>query len=190
MKKIRLLLTAVSCVLLIAGCVARVEFKENLRAGFDVDDTLLFSTPAFEKAYQSDVAPFSSGFWKIVNSSDKENSLVKKKTFDILKTHQLKGDEIFIITARHPYGAGTLKKVLNEKFGVPLKNIYFETEGKAQRIKELNLDIFYGDSDSDIKAALEAGAVPYRIQRSTASSYRKKYNPGRYGEEIIENSEW
>ena len=68
------------------------------------------------------------------------------------------------------------------------ENVYF-TNKKAQRIRELDIEIFYGDSDSDIKAAQDAGIEGISILRSPKSSYKKKYNPGKYGEKIIPNSE-
>ena len=48
---------------------------------------------------------------------------------------------------------------------------------KHKKIKELNLDIFYGDSDSDIIAALKAGVHPVRVVRNIESidSYPNNY---------------
>ncbi len=177
-------------VLFILGCFHAHQQGQTLRVGFDVDDTLLFSTPAFEQAFKSRSQPFSPEFWEIVNSSDQQLSVVKKKTLSLLRKHQKNGDLIFIITARHPPGGDKLKEFLEKRFQVAKKNIFFETQGKAERMRQLELDIFYGDSDSDITAALEAGVKPYRIKRASESSYTKKYHPGKFGEEIIENSEW
>lgn len=189
--KFRFLGFAVAVLLFISGCAKQKEIRTGqLKVGFDVDDTLLFSTPAFKKGFESKAAPYSTEFWKVVNGSDREKSVIKKKARQLLIRHKKKGDEVFVITARHPYGGENLKEFLNEKFGILKEKIYFETEGKTRRIKQLELDIFYGDSDSDITAAQEAGAIAYRIQRSTASSYRKKYNPGKFGEEVIEDSQW
>ena len=49
--------------------------------------------------------------------------------------------------------------------------------GVKNIIKELNLDIFYGDSDSDIIAALKAGVHPVRVVRNIESidSYPNNY---------------
>ena len=48
---------------------------------------------------------------------------------------------------------------------------------KHKKIKELNLDIFYGDSDYDIIAALKAGVHPVRVVRNIESidSYPNNY---------------
>lgn len=190
--KFKFLSLVIGGIILLSGCVKQVsvESEKKLLVGFDVDDTLLFSTPAFKKGFQSDTRPFSPEFWEVVNKSDRGNSIVKKKTQKILIEYQQKGDEIFVITARHPDGGESLKEFLNETFNILKENIYFETSGKTLRMRQLKLDIFYGDADSDITAAQDANVKAYRIQRSTASSYQKKYNPGKYGEEVIPDSEW
>lgn len=102
------------------GCAGKNPHTQKyLNVGFDVDDTLLFSPPAFEIAFSS-----------------------------------------------------------NEQFAVPEENIYFETAGKVQRLKELQIDIYYGDYDTHITAAMEAGAVACRIERSTTSGHRQTLEAG------------
>lgn len=162
--------------------------KSGINVGFDVDDTLLLSTPAFDEANKSEYSEYSDEWWTIVNKSDEGNSIVKKVAEKILNGHKAKGDEIFIITSRDAAGGDVLKNFLNKRFGLKKENVYFE-QGKALRIKQLGLSIYYGDSDSDITAAKEAGAKGIRILRSSKSSYKGKYHPGEYGEEIIPNSE-
>ncbi|MBP7652406.1 hypothetical protein KA977_03220 [Candidatus Dependentiae bacterium] len=176
---------------------ARIPVSEissgKLRVGFDVDDTLLFSTPAFDNAkikYQWD----TDEFWREVNSLDSKVSIVKKKVMEIIKFHKSQNCEIFVITARPGIGGDNLKKFISEKFGIPEENTYFEPASKIERIKKLKLDIFYGDSDTDISDAEKGGAEGIRIQRSEKSSYKDssgnlaKYNPGKFKEKIIENS--
>ncbi|MEA3506216.1 MAG: HAD family acid phosphatase [Elusimicrobiota bacterium] len=181
-----------AAVLVLAGCRARngAVKKETLKVGFDVDDTLLFSTPAFQKGFQSDTRPFSDEFWEVVNTSDRGNSMVKESVRQIVEKYRAEGAGIYAITARKPYGGEELKEYLKDVLDIPGDHTYFEPDGKTGRLNQLGIDIFYGDSDSDITAAQEAGIKAYRIERSTASSYQEKYNPGKYGEEIIENTEW
>jgi len=162
--------------------------KEVLRVGFDLDDTLLFSTPAFKKGFDSNFERFSPEFWKVVNSSDREVSKIKESVFRILKDYQKKGAEIFIITSRKKYGVEPLLKFIKEKFNVPRSHVYF-THEKADVLAKLGIDIYFGDSDTDISAALDAGCKPVRILRNPESSYKSNYNPGIYGEKIIKNSE-
>jgi len=177
---------------LIAGLVVNPVLsagKKVLRVGFDVDDTLLFSSPAFEQGYNSGAEPYSDEFWKVVNSSDEKYSTIKKKTSQILKQYQKRGSEIFIITGRGPAGGENLKKFLNKTFAVAEKNIFFNPGDKSPLMSKLKLDIYYGDSDSDITAAQEAGAKAFRILRSPKSSYKGSYNHGKFGEKIIPDSE-
>ena len=50
---------------------------------------------------------------------------------------------------------------------------------KHRIMKRLNLDLFYGDGDSDIIAALKAGAHPVRIVRNDSSI--SQYGPNYFG---------
>jgi acid phosphatase (class B) len=160
-----------------------------LAVGFDFDDTLVFSSAAFDRASQSGVARDSVAFWELVNSLDHELSTVKQRSLSILRSHQARGERIYVITARHPHGVDGVVEFIHREFGIPKENVFFETEGKTDRIRELGLAVFYGDSDGDIRAAQEAGARAVRILRSPNSSYRWSYNPGKFGEEIIHGSE-
>jgi len=156
--------------------------------GFDIDDTILFSSPAFDKAYAG-AEPYTEDFWKIVNASDGKVSHFKKKTVEILKAHQKKGHKIYLITSRNPAGGEALKKFLAGRLVIPEENILFSPSGKTELIKELGIDAFYGDSDSDMRCANEAGAMPLRIKRSPESGYKASYNPGCLDEYIIPDSE-
>ena len=164
------------------------SLQSGVNVGFDVDDTLLFSSPAFNIAKKSGYSEYSEEWWTIVNKSDEGNSIVKKVAEKILNEHKAKGDQIFAITARDGTGGDVLRDFLNKTFGIKKENTYFSNR-KAELIKKFNISIYYGDSDSDITAAQEAGVKGIRILRSPKSSYKGKYNPGKFGEEIIPNSE-
>jgi len=165
------------------------------RAGFDVDDTLLFSTGAFRVGFESGHEYGSDEFWSLVNSSDKGNSVVKEAARAVVDEYRMRGIEIFAITARPPVGGSGLAGFLNETLGIPENNVFFEPTTKIARIRETRLDVFFGDSDSDIEDAMQAGVRAIRFQRSSNSSYKnkdgslRKYHPGIYGEEIIRGSE-
>lgn len=165
------------------------------RAGFDVDDTLLFSTGAFRRGFESGHRYDSDAFWALVNTSDRGNSTVKKAARLIIDRYRTRGIELYAITARSPIGGSTLAAYLHEIFGIPEENVFFEPESKVARIREARLDVFFGDSDSDIRDAMEAGVRAIRFQRSAKSSYKnkdgtlKKYHPGMFGEEIVHSSE-
>ncbi|MBA3065152.1 hypothetical protein KJ633_02495 [bacterium] len=213
MKKFRFSIYPLALAILLAGCAAPrtaviqsspgiVEnsgaLKEILspaiddpsvkKVGFDIDDTVLFSSPAFDKGYESAQA-YTDEFWKIVNASDAEVSSMKEKTVKIIRAHQEKGHKVFLITARNPIGGEALKKFMSKTLNIPESNIYFAPGGKTKLIKQLGINAFYGDSDSDIRYAKEAGAIPIRIQRSPESGYKGSYNPGSLDEFVVPDSE-
>ncbi len=171
------------------------ELPNIERAGFDIDDTLLFSTPAFDVGQASSHAYDSEPFWTLVNGSDRGNSRVKLSTRQIVERYQARGIPIYAITARSGFGGDGLKSFISDELGIPANHVFFEPDGKADRIRSLRLDVYFGDSDSDIEDAMDAEAKPVRIQRSPKSSYRnkdgslRKYQPGRYGEAVVADSE-
>ena len=199
-KRIEYFIILLSALSLQSGCFhQRLEPKTSeikqistisspISIGFDVDDTILFSTPAFEQGFKSGEKPFSQKFWEIVNNSDRQYSIVKKKTEQIIKEHQKNGATIYVITAREPYNVDGLKNFLGDRLGISKENIFFSPKGKSELMRQLNIKLFYGDSDSDISDAQAAGAKGIRIQRSEKSSYKNKYNPGSLREEIVPDS--
>jgi len=172
----------------LAGINPALEDPSVKRVGLDIDDTLLFSSPAFDKGF-AEAQAYTDEFWTIVNASDEELSLIKPKTIEIINAHKEKGHEIFLITARNEAGGEVLKKYMASLLDIPEGNIYFAPSGKTELLKKLQIDAFYGDSDSDIQCAQEAGAIPVRIMRSPDSGYKSKYNPGSLGEFIVPDSE-
>lgn len=158
------------------------------RVGFDIDDTLLFSTPSFERGFNADVEPFSKQFWSVVNSNDAEVSCIKPKVYKMVQEYQSQGVEVYAITAREPHNGQNLKNFLEKSYNIPSDHVFFEPDSKTDRLKNLELDIYFGDSDSDISDAQEANIPAVRIQRSKKSNYEKKYNPGKHGETIIEST--
>jgi acid phosphatase (class B) len=202
------MLYAIWILLLLSGCATAPEADAPrfisvseaaslpgiTRAGFDVDDTLLFSTPAFAVGQASGHAYGELAYWQVVNRSDRGRSSVKQATATIVSHYQQRGIEIFAITARNGAGGDGLQQYLEEVLGIPAANVYFEPDSKSERIRQLGLDVFFGDADSDIKDAQAVGVRAIRIQRSPLSSYRnrdgtpRKYQPGLHGEEIVADS--
>jgi acid phosphatase (class B) len=176
--------------------VAQVLDIEGIRrAGFDVDDTLLFSSAAFAQGFASGHEYGSDEFWAIVNNSDREHSTVKQATREIVSSYREHGIELYAITARRAVGGAGLARHLSQVLGIPEANVFFEPDSKTERIRELGLDVYFGDSDTDITDATAAGVRAIRVQRSRKSSYRnedgtlRKYHPGDYGESVILKSE-
>jgi acid phosphatase (class B) len=192
-KKIQTLLFILLFVPVLPACNSSPSSTQTSQSavkevGFDLDDTLVFSSPAFENAFRKDVEPFSDKFWGVVNASDADHSCIKPRTKKILMKHKKKGREIYIITAREPHNTEPARRFVHKTFGIPKDHLYFEPNGKTRRLKQLGIDIYYGDSNSDITDAQAADIKSIRVQRSPESNYQEKYDPGKYGEKVLKNS--
>ncbi len=64
------------------------------------------------------------------------------------------------------------------------------TNNKASWMEQKQIKIYYGDADSDIAAAREAGARGIRVLRASNSTYKPLPQAGAFGEEVIVNSEY
>ncbi len=160
------------------------------RVGFDIDNTLVFSDMAFDEVRKTtDLEAYTDEWWEAVNRFSNERLCPPKKLATaILREYQRRHVTIYAITARKSFGGETLKQYVSSKFGIPEDHIFFEPESKTDRLKELKLDVFYGDSDTDIKFSMEAGVKGIRVLRHPYSTYWKHYEPGKYGEIVLQNS--
>ena len=176
--------------------------KMPITVGFDVDDTLLFSSPGWHYAATNTDGPGGSNkygrdyynnpmFWQDMNSRWDEFSLPKLMTGECLQKHFARGDKIFIITARRPSPDEKLTALLERVFKVKLAGpvIFTDDPDKSVEIKELKIKIFYGDGDNDMNSARKAGARPIRVLRALNSTAPKAQHPGRLGEEILADSQ-
>jgi len=157
-----------------------------LRVGFDVDDTILFSRDVFLNLPEDKRNPTD---WSWINSHDEDFSLIMEPTVELVHFFRDNGHKVFFITARPGPNGDILAKFLTEELMFPIKvnkNLFFSPKEKIngvryttkQRIiKRLRLDLFYGDADSDMIAALKAGVHPVRIVRHKDSivSYGSNY---------------
>lgn len=154
---------------------------------FDMDGTLI----QFAGCYMSSKFPYDSlEFWKDVNSEKCIlRSAVKVLARKLVLWHRSLNQRVIVITKRSDYGAGPVKKFLRENFGFSDSEMYFERKGKVERLREERVGLMYGDSDSDMKDAKVAKAVPVRILRLDPQPSRDDYHPGAYNEEMIIGSE-
>ena len=154
--------------------------------GFDIDDTVVFSSPAFTHAK----ATKGGSFWERVNTSD-HLSLPLTHTLALVREHLRLGHAVYLITARRHTQGETLSATMATLLGIPASHVYFRDKGKAALIQELGITTFYGDSDTDITDAQAAGATGVRVPRHPASTYTnkdgsmRKYHPGAYGELVL-----
>ena len=163
-------------------------FSQNgiLNVGFDIDDTVLFSRDVFLNLPEDKRNPTD---WGWINSHDKDYSLLMTPTIDLIHFFHKNGHNIFFITARSKPKGKNLANFLTDKLMFPVevnKNLFFSPREpikgtryttKQRTMKRLRLDIFYGDADTDMIAALKAGVHPVRVVRHKASivSYGSNY---------------
>jgi|GEM_PF-1656833 len=210
---------------------SKVDTSIVKAVGFDIDDTLIFSTPTFRRAMATGGAPSASDklFWSHANGCDKgcrEETItlpdgsrrtlaanipspIKAKALELVRFHLEKGHKVYVITARPEINGEPLRQYISTSFGISPDHVFFEPDleqagnppGKTDRIESLNLDIFYGDADSDMTDAMNAfkhqpnhkKVKPIRFLRAPNSSNRKngqlnKYHPGYFGEPILKGS--
>ncbi|RKQ40282.1 acid phosphatase AphA [Enterobacter sp. R1(2018)] len=187
--------------------VAQIENSLTGRApiavGFDIDDTVLFSSPGFyrgQKEFSPDKQDYlkNPAFWEKMNNGWDEFSMPKEVAKSLIAMHLKRGDSIYFITGRSQTKTETVTKTLQKDFLIPqasVNEVIFagDKEGqntKTQWLQEKQIRIFYGDSDSDITAAQEADARGIRVLRASNSSYQPLPKAGAYGEEVIVNSEY
>lgn len=166
--------------------------------GFDVDDTVLLSSPGFHYAFTNTDGhngsnrygkkPLKSdAFWRDMNGFFDKFSMPKKIAKKVIAMHKRRGDKIIFVTARPASRNEILSSILKRTFGVG--DVIFAGEIKKDLfIRRKGIKVFYGDADSDIRAAHDAGIRGIRILRSPSSTNGWGYNPGKYGEAVLENS--
>ena len=181
--------------------------EKTIIAGFDIDDTVLFSSPGFYYGMTNRDGPGGTNlygkdygsnpkFWEDFNLLHDKYSVPKKIGKKIVDMHRRRGDTLVFITARPCKGNEdkVIAERLNNTFSliaVPLVVCTPEGE-KVEAIEKNRLEIFYGDSDSDIRNALDVrsrSVRPIRVVRSPTTTNDRSYSPGLYGEEILLDSD-
>jgi acid phosphatase class B len=169
------------------GLVFSLVTIGQLRVGFDYDDTLVYSTPAFQKAFKAGVQPFSPRFWEVVNNSY-ELERIKPLPYALAWIFRIAGFKVTVITARPAYGGDSLKK--EWRF---VSTDFVFAGGSANKHKTLrqgNYVLFFGDSDSDITQGRKARVLTLRVKRSPKSSYKEDYHPGALREIVLPFTEF
>jgi acid phosphatase (class B) len=186
--------------------------KEPITVVFDVDDTVLFTSPGFQwgtKTYGPDIV--SAGvpvreqdlpneesrrkyreFWTKMNNELDQYSVKKWIAGELIAMHQSRGDKICFVTKRIYTGSENLTNVLKSTFQLPETPtlVFTNRESKTPAFRKLGAVISYGDSDGDIRESIQAGARPIRVLRARTSVNHEPTNNGMLGEEILENSEF
>jgi acid phosphatase (class B) len=174
--------------------------KAPINVAFDIDDTVFFSSPGYyygRNKYSPGDSSFLNmeEFWEEMNNGLDRFSLPKECARKLIDFHNKRGDSLYFITGRHKTKTETVTAIIAEAFGLtdPQKVIFTgPARGRNMKIeplKKLNVHIYYGDSDSDIEAAIAAEARPIRIMRAGNSTYKPYPDYGALGEEVLINSE-
>ena len=183
------------------------EIEESLKneppmnVGFDIDDTVLFSSPGYyygQQKYSPGNRAFltMTAFWLEMNNGLDQFSIPKECARSLIELHKKRGDSIFFITARIPSDTETVTELLVKIFDLenPNKVIFTGFDPienlKIQPIKDNKIQIFYGDSDGDIEAAQAAGVRAIRILRPRNSTNKPIPKAGSLGEEVLADSEY
>ncbi|MDC9593820.1 acid phosphatase AphA [Xenorhabdus sp. IM139775] len=174
-----------------------------MAVGFDIDDTVLFSSPGFYRG-KLEYSPNDNSylknpaFWQKMNNEWDKFSLPKQVGIDLVQMHLRRGDKIFFITGRAKTKTEAVTQYLQEGLHIPADRINAvifagDEPGKNNKIswmKEHQLQIYYGDADADIAAARKLNIRGIRILRASNSSYQPLPRAGQFGEEVVINSEY
>jgi acid phosphatase (class B) len=175
--------------------------QPSINVGFDVDDTLLFSSPAYYYGQQK-YSPGSNDylsdleFHRELNNGLDKFSIPKESARKLVAFHKARGDNIFFITGRDPTETETLTELLAKTFDLEYPNpVIFcgANAGENKKIaplEENNIQIYYGDSDGDILAAQAIRIRAIRIIRADNSTHKPLPKIGNLGEEVLVDSHY
>ncbi len=177
---------------------------------FDVDDTVLFTSPGFQwgtQTYGANVvkagAPVREAdlpndearrrfreFWDKMNNDLDQWSVKKWIGAELIKLHKARGDRIHFVTKRVKTGSEKLTDLIAKTFDLKgMAPVIFTDRGpKVDAFKQVHAQVSYGDSDGDIRDSLAAGARPIRVQRARNSVNDDPTHDGAFGEEVLVDS--
>jgi acid phosphatase class B len=173
--------------MMVWGLIFSIVTIGKLKVAFDYDDTLVFSTPAYTRAFASGVPPFTPAFWEIVNNSYELDSR-KPVPYALAWIFRIFGFKVTILTPRPGVGGAALKKEWRY-----LATSFIFTDGSEKKhrfLEDGNYVLYFGDSDSDIAEGRKARVPTLRVKRSPKSSYKEDYNPGGQSELVVPLSDY
>ncbi|BDH47540.1 class B acid phosphatase [Salmonella enterica subsp. enterica serovar Choleraesuis] len=177
--------------------------RPPMAVGFDVDDTLLFSSPGYWRG-QKELSPGSRDFLKHDEFWDKMNndwagfSMPKEIARELISMHLRRGDTIWFFTHRGETPNEQLTRKLQEDFLIPaadLNPVIFLDDRQQDvdfvgLMRQRHIRTFYGDSDEDIQSARMAGARAIRVLRASNSVNKPLPRAGAFGEEVVTDSDY
>lgn len=185
--------TVIILTIFVAGCAPVAKSPPDdlgrLVVGFDIDDTILYSEDNFLAVPPNPHEPGQLDYaW--INSHDSVYSKVITDMAKLVHFFRAQGHSVYFITARPGVNGDYLARFLTRELGFPIvvgQNLYFSPKKrdpetgirhtvKHRLIRELGIHVFYGDSDTDIVAALAGGAHPVRVVRDPKSLHAYSRN--------------
>ncbi|HNW45753.1 MAG TPA: hypothetical protein PKI19_14735 [Elusimicrobiales bacterium] len=169
------------------GFLFSVNSLIGFRAGFEYDDGLVYSTPAFQAAGKTSAEAGSPDYWNAVNRAYASERL-KPVVWLSAWTLKVLGFRIAIFCDRGQEGADSLEADWSRL----ADDFYFtRTDNEKYEILEKNRFALYaGPSDAGIIQARKAGVPPLRVKKSGNSSNPLASTPGKYKERILPLSEF
>lgn len=182
----------------------RLPAGKSVNVGFDIDDTLLYSSPAFfygKNKFSPGSMDFLNNkkFWDELSSQGWDKFSVPKQSAQaLIAMHLAHGDNIYFITGRPEPSGGRedLTAILQQDFSVPddkLNSVIYagvRKDAKVEYIRKNHIAVYYGDSDSDILDARKGGATGIRVLRPLLSTNTPQPRNGQLGEEVVVNSQY
>ncbi len=178
-------------LLLLIFVISSTLFSQTgqLKVGFDIDDTTLYSERGFVVAPRTEDGKID---YHWINTHDKDYSLFIEPVVTLINYFRANGHEVYFITARPGFNGDSVATFLSKNLNFDVivdSNLFFSPKEyvnnfkyttKHRVMKALGIDIYYGDSDTDIIAAIKAEVHPVRIMRSNASI--KEYGGNYFGD--------
>lgn len=159
----------------------------GFKIGFEYDDGLVFSTPAFRQTRGIEEYPDKKDYWNFLNRSYRLER-IKLVPFMTAWLFKAFGFKIHVICMRSPIGADSL--VHSWK---PLITEFVFVNDNMEKYKVLErkcFTIYFADSDADIIQAKKSNTTALRIKRNRKSRNKTDYSPGKFNEFTIPLSEF
>ncbi|MBU2530211.1 MAG: hypothetical protein KKD35_04140 [Elusimicrobia bacterium] len=159
----------------------------GFKIGFEYDDGLVFSTPAFNQVQKTSISNDQRDYWNFLNRSYK---LERAKLIPFLSAWLFKtfGFDIYVVCMREDIGSDSLKYSWK-----PLVNKFIFAENDLKKYKVLEKEgfiLYFANSDADIIQAKQSNTTTIRIKRSSKSTNKTAYTPGKFNEFTLPLSEF
>ncbi|MDD5657086.1 MAG: hypothetical protein PHF00_07515 [Elusimicrobia bacterium] len=166
------------------GLIFSLATIGKLGVVFEYDDGLVFSAPAYVKAFASSQQPYSPEFWSVLNRSyDLERP--KLIPFSLAWAFRLLGFKVAIVADRPSTDGEALRKEWRRLTPQTLFFFAKDCGGRVGFLTKGNFILYFGNDDSGIMDARKAGVYAFRVKRSPKSTRKEDYHPGTLGELAI-----